>query len=79
LRRNAVQKVSASERPVHGEHLAPTVNVDAHCDDDCGRDDAAVLAHLHVGRIDPQVGPFAPDRRGEERLHLIVEFRRRAD
>jgi hypothetical protein len=35
--------------------LAPTVAVDADRDDHGDRDDTAVLAHLHVGRVDPQI------------------------
>ncbi|KAF0124249.1 MAG: transposase, partial [Methylocystaceae bacterium] len=38
---------------IHAEHFAPAVVVDAHRDDRRQRDDAAVLARLHIGRVDP--------------------------
>jgi hypothetical protein len=36
--------------------------IDPDRDDDGDGDDTAVLAHLHIGRIDPQIGPIAVDR-----------------
>jgi hypothetical protein len=73
LRRNAVQNVSASEGRCPCRDLAPPVAVDADRDDHGDRDDAAVLAHLHVGgifletpngRADPaQSGPRASQQR----------------
>ena len=59
---------------VHAEHLAPAVGVDADRDDHRDRDDAPVLAHLHVGGVDPQIGPVAFDRAVEEGLHLVVDL-----
>ena len=59
---------------VHAEHLAPAVAVDADRDDHRDRDDAAVLAHLHVGGVDPEIGPVALDRPVEEGLHLAVDL-----
>ena len=71
LRRNSVQNgLGLGGADVHAEHLAPAVAVDADRDDHGDRDDAAVLAHLHVGGVDPQVGPVALDRPVEEGLHL---------
>jgi hypothetical protein len=32
------------------------------------------LAHLQVGRVDPQVGPIALQRAVQERLHLLVDL-----
>ena len=55
---------------IHAQHLAPAVGVDADRDDHRHRDDAAVLARLHVGGVDPQIGPVALDRPVEEGLHL---------
>ena len=75
LRRKAVQKVSASEGPTsmpstsrRPSVLTPTATITRH------RDDPAVLAHLHVGRVDPQVGPVALDRPVEEGLHPLVDL-----
>ena len=59
---------------LHAEHLAPAVAVDADGDDRGNRDDAAVLADLHVGGVDPQIGPVALDRPVEEGLHLLVDL-----
>ena len=52
----------------HAQHLAPAVAVDADRDDDRDRDDAAVAADLHVGGVDPEIGPVALDRTVEEGL-----------
>ncbi len=59
---------------VHAEHLAPAVGVDADRDDHRSRADAAVVAHLHVGRVDPQVRPVAFERPIEERPDPRVEL-----
>ena len=59
---------------IHAEDLAPAVAVDPDRDDHGGRDDAALLAHLHVGGVDPQVGPVALDRPAQEGLHPLVDL-----
>ena len=59
---------------VHAENLAPAVTVDADRDNHRDRHDAAVLAHLHVGGVDPQIRPVALDRTAEERLHLVIDL-----
>jgi hypothetical protein len=38
------------------------------------RHDAAVLADLHIGRIEPQSGPFAFQRPVKEGAHLLVDL-----
>ena len=48
----------------HAEHLAPAVAVDADRDGDGDRDDAPGLADLHVGGVEPEIGPVALDRAG---------------
>ena len=59
---------------VHAEDFAPAVAVDSDRDDDrCGYD-TPTLAHLHVSRIDPQIGPVAFDRAAQEGLHLLVDL-----
>ena len=58
----------------HAEHLAPAVGVDADRDDHRDRDDAPGLAHLHVGRVDPEIGPVALDRPLEEGPHALVDL-----
>src|SRR5262249_58382366 len=59
---------------IHAEHFAAAVAVDADGDDDGDRDDAAGLADLHVGGVDPQIGPVALDRSLEEGLHPVVDL-----
>ncbi len=59
---------------VHAQHLAAAVAVDADGDDHRGGDDPAVLADLHVGRVEPEIGPVALDRPVEEGLHLAVDL-----
>src|SRR5262245_47063721 len=53
---------------IHAEHFASPVCIDGDGDDDGDRDDAAGLADLHVGGVDPQIGPVALDRSVEEGL-----------
>lgn len=88
LRRKAVQKVSASDGPMsiglcpiprrdvsaadRAEHFPPAVAVDADRDDHRGRHDPTVLADLHIGGVEPEVGPIALDRPVEKGLHLAV-------
>ena len=75
LRRKSVQNgLGFRGADVHAEHLAPAVAVDADGDDHRHRDDAAVLAHLHVGGVDPQIGPVAFDRAVEEGLDPLVDL-----
>jgi len=51
---------------IHAKTFPPAIGVDANGDNDGDRDDAAVLPDLHVGRVDPQIGPIALDRPVEE-------------
>jgi len=59
---------------IHTENLAPAVAVDADRDDHGDRHDATVLAHLHVGRVDPQIRPVSFYGAGEEGFHLLVDL-----
>ena len=68
LRRNPVQKVSASEGPMsmpstsrRPSLLTPTAMIG-------DRDDTAGLAHLYIGGVDPEIGPVALERSVEEGL-----------
>jgi site-specific DNA recombinase len=58
----------------HAEHLASAVAIDADRDGDGDRDDAPGLADLHVGGVEPQVGPVALDRAGEEVADPLVDL-----
>jgi len=58
---------------VHAQHLAAAIGIDADRHDDGDRHDAAGLADLHVGGVDPQVRPVAFNRPVEERLHPLVD------
>src|SRR5918995_3821974 len=55
------------------EDLAAAVLVDAGGDYRGDRHDAAILADLDVGRIEPEVGPLAVQRPLEERQHARVD------
>ena len=59
---------------VHAEDLAPAVAVDADRDDDGDRDDAAGLAHLYIGGVEPEIRPVAFQRPVQEGLHLVVDL-----
>ena len=56
------------------DDLAPSFGVGGHSDYRGDRDDASALAHLQVGRIQPQIGPVAFERPFEEGLHALVDF-----
>ena len=56
---------------VAAERLAPAVAVDADGDDDRGRDDAPAPTHLHVGGVQPDVGPVAFDGAAKEGSDLV--------
>ena len=59
---------------IHTQHLASAVGVDANRHDDGDRDDAAGLADLHVGGVDPQIRPIALDRPVEEGFDALVDL-----
>src|SRR5260370_357852 len=56
------------------QHLAPAGAVDADCDDHRDRDDVAVAARLHIGRIQPDIGPFTLQGPIEEGCDLAVDL-----
>jgi hypothetical protein len=58
----------------HAEHLAAAVGVDRDRDGHRDRDDSAGFAHLHVGGVDPEIGPIALDRPLEEGAHALVDL-----
>src|SRR5262249_1695013 len=75
LRRKAVpERLGLGRTDVETENLAPAVCVDADRNDHGDRYNAPVLPHLHVGGVDPQIGPVAFDRAMEEGLHLLVDL-----
>ena len=47
---------------IHAQHFATTVGIHRDCNDDGDRADAAIVAQLHVGRIDPKIRPVAFER-----------------
>ena len=59
---------------IRAETLALAITVDADCDDHRDRHDATILAHPHVGGVDPQIRPVAFDRTGEEGLHFVIDL-----
>ena len=56
----------------HAEHLAAPVRVDADGDDNGDGDDVIVAADLHVGGVEPDIGPIAFDRPVKEGVHALV-------
>jgi hypothetical protein len=58
----------------HAEHFAPAIAVDGDSDDHRNRDDATVLTGLHVGRIQPKIGPVALQWSIEKGRDLVVDF-----
>ena len=58
----------------HAEHLTPALVVDRDRYGYRHRDDASGLANLHIGRIQPEIGPLALQRPVEEALYLVVDL-----
>ncbi|EYD75948.1 hypothetical protein Rumeso_02493 [Rubellimicrobium mesophilum DSM 19309] len=59
---------------VQAHDLAPAVPVGGHGDYGRHTDDAATLADLEVGGIEPEIGPFAFERALEEGAHPLVDL-----
>src|SRR3954466_11566563 len=68
-RRNPFQNTSASEAPVATPSTSRRPSVFTPTAIIVGRDDAASLARLHVGGVDPEVWPLALERAAEEGVH----------
>ena len=58
----------------HAQDLAAALVVDGHSHGHRDRDDAPGLAHLHIGCVEPQIGPVALQRSIEEAVDLIVDL-----
>ncbi len=56
------------------EYFAAPVAVHAHRDDHRHRYDTAVLAYLHVGGVEPHIGPVALDRSMQKGLHAFIDL-----
>jgi len=56
------------------DDLAPSFGCDRHGDYRGDRDDAAAVADLEIGRVEPQIRPFAVDRPVEERVDPIINI-----
>src|SRR5215472_6816523 len=75
LLRKPDQKVSASRRAdMQPDDLAPAVGVCGDGDYCRHRDDAAALALLQVGGVEPQIRPLATERPVEEGVHALVDL-----
>ena len=72
--RKVDQKISASEGKAEADDLAPSVGVDGHGDYRCHRDDPTAVADLQVGRIQPEIGPFAFERPLQEGTHALIDL-----
>ena len=74
LLRKVAQNVSASRRAdVKADDLPFALGVRGHGDYRRDRDDAAALALLQVGRVQPQIGPLAVERAVEEGADPLVD------
>ena len=58
----------------HAKNLAAAIRVHADRDGNSDADDPAALANLKVGGVDPEIGPFAFDRPGQESVDPIVDL-----
>jgi hypothetical protein len=58
----------------HAEHLAAAVGVDRDGDGHSDRDDPAGLAHLQVGRVNPEIGPITFEGTLEEGQDPLVDL-----
>ena len=56
------------------QHLAPAVGVDADGHDDGHRDNVVIAADFDVGGVQPEIGPVALDRPGQEGIHTLVDL-----
>ena len=72
-RRKPSQNTAASDGPQpEPDDLAPPFAIHRR-GDYCGdRDDPAVLAHFQIGRVEPEIRPFAFELAVEERIHPLV-------
>src|SRR5882762_7354363 len=59
---------------VQPNDLASAIGVDCHSDYRGDRDDAAALALLQVGGVEPQIRPLAGERPVEERMPALVDL-----
>src|SRR3954466_1587439 len=73
-RRNPFQNTSASEAPVATPSTSRRPSVFTPTAIIVGRDDAAALARLHVGGVDPEVWPLALERAGEEGVYSAIDL-----
>src|SRR3954447_4454742 len=53
------------------QRLAPAVAIDANRDDHRDRDDVAVAARLHIGRVQPDIGPLPSSGRSRKPVILL--------
>jgi hypothetical protein len=68
------KRADHQRRPWFPGSLAAAVGVDGDRDGHRDRDDAPGLAHLHVSRVDPEIGPIAFDGALEESPHPLVDL-----
>ena len=68
------ERLGLRRTDIHAKDFAAAVTVDADRYDHRHRDDATILAHLHVGRVDPEIGPLALDGTVEKRADPFVDL-----
>src|SRR3984893_7571943 len=68
------ERLGFGRADVHAEHLPPSVIVDTDGDDRSDRHNAAILADLHIGGVNPQIRPVAFDGLIQERIDALVDL-----
>jgi hypothetical protein len=76
--RQALQKARPERLGLRGtdvqpDDLTPAIGVGGNRDYCRDRNDAAALALLQVGGIEPQIWPLAAERPGEKSMHALVD------
>src|SRR3954447_3402738 len=59
---------------IHAKDFSPAVTVDADRDNDGDGDDTASLPHLYISGVQPDIGPVAFQRTGQEGLNSLVDL-----
>ena len=68
------ERLGFGRSDIHAEHFATAVAIDRDCDNYRRRHNPPALPHLHVGGVNPQIGPIAFDRPAQERFDPGVDL-----
>jgi len=73
LQEGRPERLGLRRTDAEADDLAPTIGVDRHSDYRRHRDDAATVADLEVGGVEPQIRPLTVDRAVEEGIDPLVD------